>query len=225
MSRPRGTSGGWFVAAGLLLSLAAVGAGIIYVETDKGTLRIEALDDDVQVLVEQAGRLVKVLDKNTGGEATLRSGEYTVRVGEKDQHVKVDKDVVRIVRGETEVARIERVPAPSPPSPSTDHEKKSPNGTSSPKQEPPKRPVTEIEWWLDKTKNLPPRRLIKAVEDNLKKRNPRFRGKLIPHNWRGTGLPSNFHLSTEHIKDIKPLRALAHIPNLELTLSSGFADF
>lgn len=95
------------LAAAFLLLCCAV---MIFVQTDAGTLQIEAADHDVNVIIEQGGREVEVVDTRTGATVRLHSGEYRLRLGADQPHVRLDKDSVRIVRGDTVVARITAVP-------------------------------------------------------------------------------------------------------------------
>ena len=97
-------------AAGLLFLLVA--GGVIFVQTDKATLKIETADADVQVIVEQNGKVVAVIDRKTGREVKLRSGEYTLKLGEENKDVRIDKGVIQLTRGDTVVATITRVAAP-----------------------------------------------------------------------------------------------------------------
>lgn len=101
------------LVAGLFVLVAA--AGIIYVQTDKGMLRIETADADVRVIVEQNGKVVTVLDPKTGREVKLRSGEYTLKLGEENRDVRIDKGAIQLRRGETVVANITKVAGPNVP--------------------------------------------------------------------------------------------------------------
>ena len=88
-------------AASLLFLLLA--GGVIFVQTDKGTLKIETGDADVQVVVEQDGKVVTILDKKSGREVKLRSGEYTLKLGEENKDVQIDRGVIQLTRGDTVV--------------------------------------------------------------------------------------------------------------------------
>jgi serine/threonine protein kinase/Leucine-rich repeat (LRR) protein len=96
-------------AAAASLLFLAVAAGVIFVQTDKGTLKIDTVDADVQVVVEQNGNVIAVLDKKTGREVKLRSGEYSLKLGKESKDVRIDKGVIQLTRGETVVATITKV--------------------------------------------------------------------------------------------------------------------
>ncbi len=91
--------------------LAALPAGgaVIYVKTDQGTLKIVADDDDVKVIVEKDGKEVTVIDKKTGTEVPLASGEYTLRLGDGNKDIEVKPDRIVLKRGETVVATISKI--------------------------------------------------------------------------------------------------------------------
>jgi RNA polymerase sigma-70 factor (ECF subfamily) len=116
--------------AGLVAAVLVV-AAITFVQTDNGTLKIETSDDDVQVIVEQNGKRVTVLDKQHGTKATLHEGEYHLRLGEERKDVKLDKDSIQITRDGVTVATITKVngivavrPKETPPTRSSAKESK-----------------------------------------------------------------------------------------------------
>jgi hypothetical protein len=100
-----------WLAAAVLLFLGIAAAGVIYVQTDAGTLKIEALEDDVKVEVEKGGEVITVLDKKTGATARLHAGEYRLRLGEGNKEIKLDRDSIRITRGDMVVATITKTEA------------------------------------------------------------------------------------------------------------------
>jgi WD40 repeat protein len=98
----------WVVASLVVgVALVLVAGAVIYVKTDTGTLQIETADADVQVIVEQAGQVVQVLDKKTGTVVKLQSGEYRLKLGNENKDVMLDKGVIKIKRGELVVATIQ----------------------------------------------------------------------------------------------------------------------
>jgi Leucine-rich repeat (LRR) protein len=192
----------WALVAVLVLLVGgAVAGGIVYVQTDKGLLKIESLDDDVKVIVEQNGKLITVLDRKNGTEVVLRSGEYRLRV-EDEKNVKVDRDTVRITRGKVEVARIEWLPAPIVDQPATV-------------------PGSAQEKWLQEMRKLPPDLLGKAVADRLKERNPGFDGTFEYRSLGGGAW--HFGLCTDAVTDLTPLQALDGISKLHLRLNGSAA--
>jgi serine/threonine protein kinase len=107
----------WPAALGGVVALAGIVlAVVLFARKNEGTLRLEALDDDVQVFVEQNGTVVKVMDKNSGPDAKLPRGDYHLRVSDPAQF-KLSKDSVSLARGKDDTARIERIGAMAQASP------------------------------------------------------------------------------------------------------------
>ena len=102
-------------SAALILLLSTV----IYVQTDKGTLKIESADDSVKVTITQepngtggAQLTATFIDTVTGSEVKrLPSGEYKVDLGEKKNEFVVDHDDFTLRRGETVVVKVTRIDA------------------------------------------------------------------------------------------------------------------
>jgi uncharacterized protein (TIGR03067 family) len=90
--------------AGLLL------AGIIYIATDNGRLRIEGRLDNVQVVVTKGGKEVRVIDLKSNSEVKLASGEYAVTLRGDNTYVKLSKQAVTITRGREEVVTLSLLP-------------------------------------------------------------------------------------------------------------------
>ena len=116
----------WAMAVALLL-LALVGtivAGIVYrIQTDNGELVISTDNPDVEVVIKQNGKLVRIIDTKTNKEVELHSGLYDLELGGGAEGLKLSLDKVTIHRGETVVATVTRTKkdtgaaAPSPPPP------------------------------------------------------------------------------------------------------------
>ena len=108
----------WASAALVLLV-----ASVIYVQTDKGTLKIESADDSVKVTITQepdgaGGSQLSAtfIDTVTGSEVKrLPSGEYKVDLGEKKNELEVDRDGFTLRRGETVVVKVTRIDAKEAP--------------------------------------------------------------------------------------------------------------
>jgi serine/threonine protein kinase len=96
-------------AAGL-----AILAGIITIVTDRGTLEIKTLDEDVRVAVSHNGREVTIVDTATGSTVTLRSGDHEVKLVGGRNGLSLDKDRITMRRGEKEVVEVRRRPLPTP---------------------------------------------------------------------------------------------------------------
>jgi serine/threonine protein kinase/formylglycine-generating enzyme required for sulfatase activity len=92
-------------------------AAIILVSTDRGTLEIKTLDDDIKVSVTEGGRFVQIVDPKTSHEVSLRSGHYEVQLagGKDGLSLSTDKFVLR--RGGRVVVEVlpPATPAPLPP--------------------------------------------------------------------------------------------------------------
>ena len=191
----------WLAAAVLfLLCGGLLAGGIVYVQTDKGLLKIEALDDDVKVVVEQNGKLVTVLDRKNGTEVVLRSGEYTVRVGDENKNVKVDKATVRITRGETAVATITRVAEPIVVDP----------------RPAPVVPVDKtLEEWIARVQKLPAAEQLKTVTEKMIEMNPGFDGNILPEVESDAIVGLKF--TSNAVSDLTPLRALPKLRRLKAT--------
>jgi hypothetical protein len=100
----------WLIAA-MILGVGLLIAGAVYrVQTDRGELVITTESDDVEVVIKQGGKEVRIIDTKTKKRITLRSGEYELELN-GGEGLKLDIDRVTLRRGETVLARIERVAA------------------------------------------------------------------------------------------------------------------
>ncbi|MFO0842398.1 MAG: WD40 repeat domain-containing serine/threonine protein kinase [Gemmataceae bacterium] len=101
---------------GVLLAgvAAAALAGVIFVATDGGQLRIDSKVDDVKVVVTSGGRELEVIDLKSGSTVKrLRSGEYALTVrGDRDD-VKLSKGGFTMTRGGEVVVEAALVDAPA----------------------------------------------------------------------------------------------------------------
>jgi WD40 repeat protein len=105
--RPR-----WLVAALaalLLVGVTIAGAVVYRIQTDKGELVIETDNDDVEVVVKQGGKVVRIIDTKSGKHVTLKSGDYELALKEGREGLKLSPGKMTLKRGETELAKIERV--------------------------------------------------------------------------------------------------------------------
>jgi Protein kinase domain len=109
---------GWprIVAAAISVvgaSLILLG-GTIYVVTDKGSIQISTEDTDVQVRVEQAGRLITILDPRSSQAWTINSGTYTVRLDGNPEGLEIAlPDTFVMKRGDVHVVTIRKTLAPA----------------------------------------------------------------------------------------------------------------
>jgi WD40 repeat protein len=115
--QPAGVSrrGHWIVAAAALLLglIGLVAAVAVYrIQTDNGELVITTDNEDVEVVIKQNGKLVRIIDTKTNKEVTLRSGLYELELKGNPEDLKLSLDRVTIRRGDTVVASVARLPKP-----------------------------------------------------------------------------------------------------------------
>jgi hypothetical protein len=98
----------------LLLAGGAVAGALYHIQTDKGELVITTESDDLEVVVKQGGKVVRLVDTKTDRQITLtlRSGVYELDLKGAPEGLKLSIDRATLTRGETVLARIERVPIP-----------------------------------------------------------------------------------------------------------------
>ena len=96
-------------AAVLFVGLAAAAVGIYRVQTDNGELLITTESDDVEVVIKQNGKEVRVIDTKTDRSITLHSGVYELELKDAGEGLKLNIDKATLTRGETVLAKIERV--------------------------------------------------------------------------------------------------------------------
>jgi WD40 repeat protein len=96
--------------AALFTGLLVAGGVVYRIQSDKGELVITTESDDVEVVIKQGGRLVRVIDTKADKEITLalRSGTYELELKGASEGLKLDIDRATLTRGETVLARIER---------------------------------------------------------------------------------------------------------------------
>jgi Protein kinase domain len=102
---------GIMLASGFLVAVALLAAVVIYVRTDKGHFVIETDDENVAVMVNNAGG-VKIHDRKSDREYTLgvgghdlRSGEYLINVSELPAGVVFSSPTFTLKRGERVVVK------------------------------------------------------------------------------------------------------------------------
>jgi WD40 repeat protein len=100
----------WAVAVALLM-LALVGtfAVVVYrIQTDNGELVISTDNPDIEVVIKQNGKVVRIIDTKTNKEVKLESGLYDLELGGGAEGLKLSLDKATIHRGETVVATVTR---------------------------------------------------------------------------------------------------------------------
>ncbi|MFQ5732913.1 MAG: protein kinase [Planctomycetaceae bacterium] len=100
---------GWLAWAGTVAF-----AGVIWVTTDKGQLKIDSQVDDVKIVVSKNGEEVEVLDLKTGTTLKrLPSGDYRIAVKGNRNDVKLSKGRVTISRWGKTIVTLTSVPLPT----------------------------------------------------------------------------------------------------------------
>lgn len=127
-SKPQSSRGGkgWWsfhsvksIAGAAAAALCLVLAGVVFVETDKGTLVIESVDDTVKVVISQdrdeaGGTYLKtsVIDTVTGSEVKrLPSGEYKLTLAKDGNEFELNQGGFVLRRGTKVVATVTRRPS------------------------------------------------------------------------------------------------------------------
>jgi WD40 repeat protein len=105
--------------AAAVLFVGSVLAGIVVyrIQTDKGELVITTESDDVDVIVRKGGKVVEIIDTKTKKSIRLDSGTYELELKGAPKGLRLTIGKVTLTRGETVLAKIERIPVPPPPPP------------------------------------------------------------------------------------------------------------
>ena len=127
-TRPQTATGGrqWWKSGKLLASAAAIAvllSSIIYVQTDKGTLKIDAIDNDVTLTVSkvmgESGTediQLDIVDTITGSNVVrLPSGEYKVSLGDQQSKYTLNQEGFTLTRGNDVVIKVSRATATRTP--------------------------------------------------------------------------------------------------------------
>ncbi len=114
-----GSRRGRLIALALLAltlgGLIAGGVAVYRIQTDNGELVITTDNPDVEVVIKQNGKIVRIIDTKTNKEVTLDSGRYELELKDKAEGLKLSPAKFVLRRGDTVVARVERLlPKPTP---------------------------------------------------------------------------------------------------------------
>src|SRR5262249_16451565 len=83
---------------------------VVYrIQTDMGELVIETVDDDIEVVVKQGGKVVTIYDPKSGQKLILRSGTYELELKGNPTRLKLDRGSVTLKRGAVKIANIVRM--------------------------------------------------------------------------------------------------------------------
>jgi serine/threonine protein kinase len=187
---PRSRSATPWIAAASILALLLT-AGVIYVQTDKGTIEIVTDDDDVQVSVLRGGKEVEILHARDGSRHRLSTGEYELKLLNPDKQAEVKPDRITLRRGDKASVTIRRLGGEA----------------SAARGFPPLNP-----GWVQALAALPVAKQVEELAEELKRRNPGFDGKCEPtiESRAITGL----NIPSEHVADLTPVQALPKLTTL-----------
>lgn len=112
----RGNNHGWRWLMVAMLPLALIfGSGAVFrILTDRGELIIKALDEDVDVVVRQGGRIVTIIDTRSQQRMTLNSGRYALELDGAPSDLQLDIKEISLTRGDKVIATIRRVDKVAP---------------------------------------------------------------------------------------------------------------
>ncbi len=99
------------VAALLFVGVVLGGVTAYRIQTDTGELVITAESDDVEVVIKQGGKLVRIIDTKTDKQIklALRSGVYELELEGAPERLSLNIEKVTLTRGKQTLAKIERV--------------------------------------------------------------------------------------------------------------------
>jgi serine/threonine protein kinase len=100
------------LAALLLAGITVAGAVVYRIQTDKGELVITTESDDVEVIVKKGGKQIRIIDTKTDKSITLDSGTYDLELKGSPDGLKLNISQATLTRGETVLAKIERIKPP-----------------------------------------------------------------------------------------------------------------
>lgn len=99
----------------MLLALALVGlvgaivaAGVFLIGTPEGTVEVVSTDPKVQVLVEDNGGSVTILDPESRQKVVLRAGRYHVKLGPGAKDLELSTDHFTLSRGGKQIVSVRR---------------------------------------------------------------------------------------------------------------------
>ena len=95
---------------GIALTAFAFGYGqqIIRIATNQGEIVIDTKVDDVKIEIVGEGDDVKVIDLATRQSIEIKAGQYEIRPMNNDNSISIDRNVLTLHRGKTEIVKITR---------------------------------------------------------------------------------------------------------------------
>jgi WD40 repeat protein len=97
------------VAAIFLAGLLFAAGVVIRVQTNEGEVVITTHAPDVEVVILQGGKAVRIVDTKTQKRVTLQVGSYDVMLKDKPEGIELKTDKVEVRRGKEALVTIERV--------------------------------------------------------------------------------------------------------------------
>lgn len=99
--------------AAIFTGIALVAGVVFYIVTDNGTIEIRTDDENIKILAEQNGKLVKILDPKSKQTWVLDTGEWTLKLGAPAHGFEIaPADPFTLKRGGHQVVTIRRVKWP-----------------------------------------------------------------------------------------------------------------
>lgn len=100
------------IAAGMLGAIVMTLLGVvIFLQTDKGDIRIESAVDNIHVRFIKDGKVVDTFRVKQGENVIrVRTGKYEIRIDSPSDGIEVSPRSVTVVRGDSTIARIEQTP-------------------------------------------------------------------------------------------------------------------
>jgi len=82
---------------------------VAIIVTDRGTLEIDSADPNVRVDVKQGGKVVEVVDAQSGWKIRLKSGQYELAPQGSTDQFQLDRDTVTVSRGGAIIVKLKLV--------------------------------------------------------------------------------------------------------------------
>lgn len=100
------------IAAGMLGAIVMTLLGVvIFLQTDKGDIRIESSIDNIHVRFIKDGKVADTFVVKQGENVIrVRTGKYEIQIDSPSDGIEVSPRSVTVVRGDSTIARIERTP-------------------------------------------------------------------------------------------------------------------
>jgi hypothetical protein len=110
----------WAVLAGALLVVLLAGVLVLHLGAGEGTVVIETVDPNVEMVFKNGDREIIVRDKKTGDEVTLPLGTYRGELKGGKDGLKLETDQFTLKRGERELVRVTWQAGDRPAAPGAD---------------------------------------------------------------------------------------------------------